>query len=214
VTSAELGARLRLIVITDRQAAAPRSIVEVVEAALQAGAPAIQLRDKTATARALLEAGRELLPIVHGAGALFFVNDRVDVALALGADGVHVGPDDLPVRAIRGAVPRDFLIGTSTDDPKEAEALVADGADYIGCGTVYQTTTKPDAGNVLGPEGLDRVARAVAAPVVGIGGITPGRAAEVAKTAAAGVAVVAAVMGATDVGRAVRTLLQPWTRIG
>ena len=214
MTSAELRARLTLIVITDRQAAAPRSIVEVVEAALQAGAPAIQLRDKTATARALHEMGLELLPIVRAAGALFFVNDRMDVALALGADGVHVGPDDVPVKAIRRVVPHDFLIGTSTDDPREAEALVADGADYIGCGTVYQTATKRDAGEVLGLEGLDRVARAVAAPVVGIGGVTPARAVEISKTAAAGVAVAAAAMRAPDIGQAVRTLLQPWARRG
>ena len=210
MTPAELAPRLRLIVITDRGAAAPRSIVDVVELALQAGAPAIQLRDKSASARELHELGRSLLPLVRAAEALFFVNDRVDVALALGADGVHVGPDDLPVRTLRTAVPPDFLIGTSTDDPSEARALVADGADYIGCGTVYPTTTKPDAGEVLGLEGLDRVARAVTAPVVGIGGITGERSAPIALTAASGIAVVGAVMGARDVRQAVRTLLGPW----
>jgi thiamine-phosphate pyrophosphorylase len=211
MTPAELASRLRLIVITDRDASAPRSVVETVELALEAGAPAIQLRDKTASARELYEAGRELLPLVRAAGALFLVNDRTDVALALGADGVHVGPDDLPVGSLRAAVPRDFLIGTSSDDPAEAQALVADGASYIGCGTVYPTTTKPDAGEVLGLEGLDRVARAITPPVIGIGGITPQRAASVAGTAAAGVAVVAAVMGAKDVGQAVSELLKPWS---
>jgi thiamine-phosphate pyrophosphorylase len=211
VTTAELASRLRLIVITDRDAAAPRSIVEVVELALRAGAPAIQLRDKTASARELYQTGRELLPLVRAAGALFFVNDRVDVALALGADGAHVGPDDLAVRSLRPAVPRDFLIGTSSDNPAQAQALIADGASYIGCGTVYPTTTKPDAGEVLGLEGLDRVARRVDAPVVGIGGVTPEQAAHVAGTAASGVAVVAAVMTARDVGEAVSKLLKPWS---
>jgi len=210
VTPAELAARLRLIVVTDRHAAAPRSVVEVVQAALAAGAPAIQLRDKEASARELLEGGRALLPLAREAGALFFVNDRVDVALALGADGVHVGPADLPVGALRSAVPHDFLIGTSTDDPESAVALEADGADYIGCGTVYPTATKPDAGYVIGLEGLDRVARAVSAPVVGIGGITPERASAVARTAASGIAVVSAVMGAADVSRVVGALLEPW----
>lgn len=208
--SAALACRLRLIVITDRNAVGGRALVDVVGAALAAGAPAIQLRDKRASARELYEAGQELLPLVRAAGALFFVNDRTDVALALGADGVHVGPDDLPVARLRSAVPRGFLIGTSTDDPDEAGRLVAEGASYIGCGTVYSTRSKPDAGEVIGLEGLDRVARAVDVPVVGIGGVTLERSAEVAGTAASGVAVIAAVMAAPDPGEAVRTLLAPW----
>ncbi|HUG38048.1 MAG TPA: thiamine phosphate synthase [Candidatus Limnocylindrales bacterium] len=207
---AALARRLRLIVITEAELAHPRSVEEVIAAALEAGAPAVQLRAKGATARELLELGRRLRRLTRDAGALLFVNDRVDVALALGADGAHVGPDDLPVAALRGAVPRGFLLGASADDPEVAARLVADGADYIGCGTVYATTTKPDAGKIIGLEGLDRVARAVDAPVVGIGGITPKRSAEVARTGAAGVAVVGAVMGAEDPGEAVRALLEPW----
>lgn len=209
---AGLAERLRLIVITDRDGAAPRSVVEVVEAALAAGAPAVQLRDKRASARDLHEAGRALLPLARAASALLFVNDRADVALALGADGVHVGPDDLPVAALRARVDREFLIGTSTDQPDEARALVAAGADYIGCGTVYPTTTKADAGAAIGLDGLDRVARAVSAPVVGIGGITAERSAAVAATAAAGIAVVSEVMRAKDVYATVRALLEPWRR--
>jgi thiamine-phosphate pyrophosphorylase len=209
----ELAQRLRLIVITDRDAAAPRSVVEVVEAALAAGAPAVQLRDKRASARELLEVGRALLPLVRAASALLFVNDRADVALALGADGVHVGPDDIPVAALRARAPDGFLIGTSTDQPDEARALVAAGANYIGCGTVYQTVTKADAGQAIGLAGLDRVAR-VAAPVVGIGGITAEHAAAVAGTAAAGIAVVSEVMRASDVHATVRALLEPWRTRG
>jgi len=207
-----LAERLRLIVITDRDAAAPRSVVEVVTAALAAGAPAVQLRDKRASARELLEAGRALLPLVRAASALLFVNDRADVALALGADGVHVGPDDLPVAALRARVPSDFLIGTSTDQPDEARAFVAAGADYIGCGTVYPTRTKADAGEAIGLDGLDLVARAVPVPVVGIGGITAELATAVAGTAAAGIAVVSEVMRASDVEATVRALLEPWRR--
>ena len=210
MTRAELAVRLRLIVITDRDTAAPRSFVDLVSEALEAGAPAIQLRDKSASARELYEVGNALLPRIREAGALFFVNDRIDVALALDADGVHVGPNDLPVASLRAVVPRAFLIGASTDDPTEAARLVEDGASYIGCGTVYPTATKKDAGEVLGLDGLDRVARRVRAPVIGIGGVTPARSAEVAATAAAGIAVVAAVMGATDVRGAVGALLAPW----
>lgn len=187
-----------------------RNLSDVVDAALSAGAPAIQLRDKGASARELYEVGQELLPSVRASGALFFVNDRTDVALALGADGVHVGPDDLPVARLRAAVPPGFLIGTSTDDPGEAARLVSDGASYIGCGTVYPTASKADAGSVIGPEGLDRVARSVDVPVVGIGGIDAVRSAEVAGTAAAGIAVISAVMAAPDPGAAVTSLLQPW----
>jgi thiamine-phosphate pyrophosphorylase len=201
---------LRLIVITDTALARPCSVLDVVRAAVEAGAPAIQLRDKAATPAELFEAGRAMLPIVRGAGALFFVNDRVDVALAVGADGVHVGPDDLPVSAIRGAVPGGFLVGSSTDDPEIARRLVADGADYIGCGTIYRTATKPDVGTAIGADGLRRVVESVDAPVIGIGGITVARSADIAATGAAGVAVVEAVMRAQDVAAVVRGLLAPW----
>jgi thiamine-phosphate pyrophosphorylase len=206
-----LAARLRLIVITDAELARPRSVTEVVTAALAAGAPAVQIRAKDASARDLLELGRSVLPAARASGALLFVNDRLDVALALGADGVHLGPDDLPVAAARRTTPPGFLIGASADDPDVARKLVADGASYIGCGAVYATSTKPDAGDVIGLEGLDRVARAVDVPVVGIGGIDAERSAEIAAgTHAAGVAVVGAVMGATNTAALVHALLEPW----
>jgi thiamine-phosphate pyrophosphorylase len=202
-------------VVTDIELARPRAVVDVIAAALGAGAPAVQLRAKDAPARELLELGRAILPAARAHGALLFVNDRLDVALALGADGVHLGPDDVPVAAARGAAPEGFLVGASSDDPEVAGRLVSDGASYIGCGAVYATATKPDAGDVIGLDGLDRVARAVDVPVVGIGGITVERAAEVAAhTRAAGVAVVGAVMRAQDVAAAVRGLLAPWQARG
>ena len=197
--------------MTDAALARPRAVTEVVAAALAAGAPAIQLRAKDASARDILELGRAIQPLARERGALLVVNDRLDVALALGADGVHLGPDDLPVAAARRATPPGFLIGASADDPDVARQLVADGASYIGCGAVYATTTKRDAGEVIGLEGLDRVARAIDAPVVGIGGVDAPRSAEIAgRTRAAGVAVVGAVMAAKDVAGAVDALLQPW----
>lgn len=203
---------LRLIVITDAAIAAPRDVRDIVAAAVGAGAPAIQLRDKRATARELAEAARALLPIVRGAGALLFVNDRLDVALAAGADGVHLGPDDLPVAAARPIAPRPFLIGTSTDDPAVARRAERDGADYIGCGAVFGTTSKPDAGDErIGPGRLDEVAAAVDIPVVGIGGIDVSNVAAVAETRAAGVAVIGAVMAAADPDAAVRALLAPFS---
>ena len=206
----DLAHRLELIVITDARLAAPRSIVDVVKDALAAGAPAVQLRDKQAGARELRALAQALRRLTLDAGALFFVNDRLDVALASAADGVHVGPDDIPVEAIRAVVPAGFLVGASADDPAAARRLVEAGADYIGCGTVWPTGTKSNAGTVIGLEGLERVARAVQVPVVGIGGVTPQRSAAVAATSAAGVAVVGAVMAEADVPGAVRRLLAPW----
>lgn len=184
--------------------------MQVVSAALAAGAPAIQLRDKDADARAVGELARILREVTTRHGALLFVNDRVDVALAAGADGAHLGPDDLPVAAVRAGVPREFLLGYSTDDPEIARRAVADGADYIGCGTVYATRTKANAGAAIGLARLDEVARAVDVPVVGIGGVTAARAPEVAATKAAGIAAVGAVMAAADPGGAVRALLAPF----
>jgi thiamine-phosphate pyrophosphorylase len=199
---------VRLIVVTDRALAAPHSIVTVVEAALAAGAPAIQLRDKDAGAASLLQQARTLLPLVRAAGALLFINDRIDVALAADADGVHLGPDDLPVAAARRIAPPGFLIGFSTDDPDSARRAEADGASYIGCGAVFGTSTKKDLGNeAIGSGRLDEVARAVAIPVIGIGGIGPQNIARVAETHARGAAVVGAVMSADDPAAVVRRLL-------
>jgi len=203
-----LARALRLLVLTDAPLAAPRTVPEVVSAALEAGARAVQLRNKGESARELLAVGTELRSLTREAGALLFVNDRLDVALALEADGIHVGPDDLPVAVVRRHVPERFLVGRSADDPVVARSAVEDGADYIGCGTVYPTSTKAGAGDVIGVEGLRRVVEVVPVPVVGIGGITVARAAEVAATGAAGVAVVGAVMGAADPKSAVRGFLE------
>jgi thiamine-phosphate pyrophosphorylase len=203
---------LRLIVITDAALAAPRAVRDVVGAALEAGAPAIQLRDKAADARTLFDQARDLLRLTRAYGALLFVNDRVDVALAAGADGVHLGPDDLPLEAVRRATPPTFLVGFSTDDPELARRAAAAGAAYIGCGAVFGTTTKNVGDERIGPEGLRRVVAAVDVPVIGIGGVTPGNVAQVAAAGAAGAAVIGAVMTAPDPAAAVRELLAPFTR--
>lgn len=207
-----LAGDLRLIVITDATMASPRSLAEVVGAALTAGARTIQLRDKGASSSELLAQVRHLLNLTRPAGALLFVNDRVDVALAAGADGVHLGPEDLPVDAVRALVPSSFLIGYSADRPGVAREAAAAGADYIGCGAVFGTTTKDVGDEAIGVERLDRVARAVDVPVVGIGGVTLENVEEVAATAASGVAVVGAVMAAPDPAGAVEALLRPFRR--
>lgn len=212
-----------MTVITDEVLARPRALSDVVREALAAGAPTIQLRLKSASARELLEAAQTLMPIVRSAGALFIVNDRLDVALAAGADGVHLGPDDLPVKDVRrvtgaravdadarSGVADTFIVGYSTDTTDEAARAEAEGADYLGVGAVYATANKSDAGDVIGLEGLRRVVKAVSIPVVAIGGITPERAPAVAKAGACGSAAIGAVMSAAEPAEAVRELLLPF----
>lgn len=198
---------VRLIVITDRRHAGSRDIVQIVQAALAAGAPAIQIRDKDATARDLAALTRSVLPFTAAAHALLFVNDRLDVALATGADGVHLGPEDIPLTAARRIAPPPFLIGCSTDDPTRARQLERDGASYIGCGAVFGTATKDVAGERIGSARLNEVARAVSIPVVGIGGVNASNISEIARTAAHGAAVVSAVMSAGDPESATRELM-------
>jgi len=205
-----LRSALHLVVLTDPAMAGARGVVSLVEDALRGGCRAIQLRDKEAGARELLDTARKLRTLTREYGALLFVNDRLDVALAAGADGVHLGPDDLPVEAVRRVVPGTFLIGYSTDDPEEAVRAERSGADYLGCGAVHPTTSKRDAGSPIGLEGLDRVARAVHIPVIGIGGIGPAQAQGVADTSAAGIAVLGAVMSAGDPAAVVGELLRPF----
>lgn len=203
---------LRLIVITDAAAAAPRAVEDVVAAALQAGAPAIQLRSKAANPAELYQHALRLLDLTRTFGACLFVNDRIDVALAAGADGVHLGPDDLPIAAARAAARAadrpDLLIGASTDDPATARRLAADGAHYIGCGAVFGTGSKAGLEDErIGTDGLARVVQAVDIPVVGIGGVTPANVRDVAAAGAAGAAAIQAIMGADDVADAVKRML-------
>lgn len=209
---------LRLIVITDAGMAAARGdgrvVPDIVQEAVRAGARAVQLRMKGASARDLADAARTLRPIVHAGGGLLFVNDRADVAAAVGADGVHLGPDDVPVEAIRRAFGPELLIGYSTDDPDAAHAAEAAGADYLGCGAVFGTTSKDVGGEVIGLGRLREVVVAVDIPVVGIGGITVERAPAVRATGAAGVAVIGAVMAAPDPAAAVGALLNTETTRG
>jgi len=192
--SAELAKRLRLTVLTSPKPACGRRLEAVVAECVAAGATTIQLRDKNASARDLADQARELLVITRSAGALLIINDRADVALAVGADGVHLGPDDIPVRAARDIAPNGFLIGYSTDDPERAREAAGEGADYLGVGAVYGTSSKPGLENEsIGPAGVRAVVTASGLPCVGIGGITPENATAVIDSEA-GIAVLSVVM--------------------
>jgi thiamine-phosphate diphosphorylase len=201
-------ADLRLIVITDDRLAAPRRVEDIVRACLDAGAPAIQLRDKAPDDDRMLRRALELRRLCEDHGALFFVNDRLDIALASGAHGVHLGPTDLPLAAARRIAPHGFLIGWSTRDPADAGRAASAGADYVGCGPVFGTATKADVPREpLGIPRLEAVVRASSVPVVAVGGIGAANAADALAAGAAGVAVIREVMAATDPGEAVRRLL-------
>jgi thiamine-phosphate pyrophosphorylase len=195
------------MVVTDADAAAPRGVVEVVQEALAGGCRAIQLRDKKGSAREVFALAKELRTLTRASDALLFVNDRVDIALAAGADGVHLGPSDLPLACARHWAGPYLLLGYSTDEPGQAVEAVAQGADYIGCGAVFGTTTKDVGGEAIGLERLGEVALAVPVPVLGIGGISEDNVDGVARSSAAGAAVVRSVMAAADPRAAVARLL-------
>lgn len=196
----------RLHVLTDPES--PHDPLTVVEAALTAGAPVVQVRAKAATDRQLLALAEAVLARCRSAGATCLVDDRVDVALAIGADGVHLGDEDLPVSVARRLLGPDALIGATAHDPEAAAARVAEGADYLGVGPTYATTTKAGLPDPLGPEGVGAVAAAVAVPVIAIAGIDAARAGAVVATGAHGVAVVGAVSRAEDPAAATTALLR------
>lgn len=195
-------------VITDRAAAAGRSVLEVVHAAIEGGATVVQFREKEATTRQMIELARALHAVTEPAGVPLIVNDRVDVALAIEAEGVHVGAADMPVPLARRLLGPRRLVGYSPNTLEAALRGQKEGADYLGVGDVFGTPTKPDAGEPIGLEGLAAIAEAVSIPVVAIGGITLENAAAAARAGAAGVAVISAVMGASDPAAAARRLRQ------
>jgi thiamine-phosphate pyrophosphorylase len=199
---------LSLYVITDRALARGRPLEEIVAAAIRGGATMIQLREKERPVREIVDTGRRLLEITRPAGVPLIVNDRVDVAMAIDADGVHVGQDDLPVADARRLVGPDKIVGASAGTVQEAVQAEADGADYVGVGSIFATATKPDAGPAIGPEAISEIRTVVRIPIVAIGGITPANAAEAIHAGAHGVAVLSAVVGADDVREAARRLAE------
>ena len=196
----------RVYVITDARHARGRSHLEIAEAAIRGGATAVQLRMKEERARVVLDVARAIGPLCRAAGVAFIVNDRLDVAMLAGADGVHVGQDDLPPTDARALMGPRALIGVSAATVEEALAAERAGADYLGVGAVYGTATKSDAGAPVGLARVTEIRRAVRVPLVGIGGITVENAAAVMQAGANGVAVITAVTLAADMADAVRRL--------
>ena len=200
-----LADRLRLMVLTDAALLAGRDAVGACRAAVAGGATAIQVRWKAGTPFQVAELTRAL---VAALAVPVLVNDRVDVALAAGAAGAHLGQDDVPPGAVRPHLPPGFLLGRSVGSADEAAAAAAAPTDYWSIGPVYGTGSKSDAGAALGPHGFARLAALAPAgtPVLAIGGITAGNAGAVLRAGAQGVAVIAAVWSASDPTAAARAL--------
>jgi thiamine-phosphate pyrophosphorylase len=192
---------LRLLVITDAAPAGHADLLARAAAAVRGGATMVQVRLKDADARTLAELTRS---VVAALPVPVLVNDRADVALAVGAAGVHLGADDVPVAAIRSIAPPGFIIGASLGSPAEADNARA--ADYVGIGPVFATGSKDDAGAAIGVDGFAALRALGGLPAVGIGGITAATARAVMDADADGVAVISAVMGAADVEAAARAL--------
>ena len=197
-----------LYVITDEEICPGRTHVEIARAALAGGAKIIQLRDKNASDKGFYEAAMAIRTLTSGAGALFFVNDRVHIAAAVQADGVNVGQDDIPVSAARGILGPKAIIGLSCASVDQAVEAKGQGADYVGFGPVFPTYTKQDAGPVSGIENLRLVCEKVNLPVVAIGGIGASNIAAVAAAGAAGAAVISAIVCAEDMTQATKDLLR------
>jgi thiamine-phosphate pyrophosphorylase len=194
---------LRLMLILDIPLLGDRDPVATAAAAVRGGATSVQLRWKGGADNEVAALARELR---HALTVPLLVNDRLDIALATGCAGVHLGADDLPLALARKIVPAGFHIGASVGDEQEARS--SKGADYVGIGPWRTTTTKRDAGHALGAEGVRHLLSLVTAPAVVIGGVRPVDVAEIAVLGAAGVAVAGGILGETEVESAARNYIR------
>jgi thiamine-phosphate pyrophosphorylase len=195
-----------LYVVTDERLSKGLSHVQIAVQAAKGGADVVQLRDKHMPSKRLFEVAVEIKEELIGTGAILIVNDRVDVAIAARADGVHLGQDDLPLRSVREMAPSGFIIGVSVGTVAEAMAAERDGADYISLSPLFDTYSKHDAGTGHGLGRLREVRQATALPLVAIGGVNARNLCQVIEAGADGVAVVSAVVSQDDVCSAARSL--------
>lgn len=197
-----------LYLCTDRGLMTSATIEESVEAAVRGGATVVQLREKDCSSREFYELGLRVREITARYGVPLFVNDRADIALAVGADGVHVGQSDLPCKAVRAIAPG-MLVGVSASSLAEAVQAERDGADYLGVGAMFATGTKTDA-EIVSMEELEAIRRAVSIPIVVIGGINKQTIPAFQGKGIDGAAVVSAIVAQPDPEAAARELLQLW----
>jgi thiamine-phosphate pyrophosphorylase len=199
---------LSLYLVVGADVTARRPVLDVVREAVAGGVTAVQLREKTAATRSFIDEARALVALLRPLGIALIINDRVDVALACGADGVHVGQDDMRVDDVRRLIGNDGIVGLSVTNLAEAGVVDIARVDYVGVGPVFSTATKRDAAVPLGLAGTADVCRAVALPAVAIGGIEAANAQAVFATGVQGIAVVSAICAARDPREAARRLVR------
>lgn len=198
----------RLHVLTDTELQSRFTHVELAQMAIQGGADTIQFRQKAGATREMIEICQEMKRLCEDAHVTFIVNDRVDVAIASEADGVHLGQDDFPIPLARQLLGGTRIIGGSAVTLEEAQYCLSKGADYIGFGPVYPTTSKDDAGPVTGIALLEEVVKTISIPIIAIGGVTVENTPEVLRAGAQGIAVISAVCCQENPEQATRELSQ------
>jgi thiamine-phosphate pyrophosphorylase len=199
---------ISVYLITDRALSGARGVLDTVEAAIAGGATMVQLRDPEAKTRALVEEARAIHALTRAAGVPFIVNDRVDVALAASADGVHVGQADMTVADVRALIGPESILGLSITSEADLDVSDLRGVDYLGVGPVFQTSTKPDAAPPINVGGLEAIVARTKVPIVAIGGLHAGNAADAIAAGAHGIAVVSAICAAPDAEAATRELAE------
>ena len=198
-----------LYLVTDRNILGKRDLLESVEQAIKGGVTLVQLREKNISSMDFYHLALKLKELTHAYHVPFIINDRLDIALAVDADGLHIGQDDLPLPVVRSLFPGKIL-GYSVSTVEEAQYGEQHGADYLGAGTVFWTGSKPDIGEPIGIEGLQQIKQAVSIPVVGIGGIGPANFPAVKNTGIDGVSLISAILGNEDIENTSRNLINLW----
>ncbi len=192
-----LAQRLAVYLVADPEQT-QRALLNDISAALCGGATAVQLRAKRLSDRETVQLALAVRDVTSNAGALFLLNDRLDLALASGADGVHLGVDDLPLSIARHIAPSSFILGYSPETDEQTASARDNGANYLGVGPIFSTSSKSDAGEPIGLETLRRRVALAGVPVIGIGGISSRNASLVIEAGAVGVAVVSAILRADN----------------
>lgn len=200
-----------LYLVTDRALLAGRELAACVAEACRGGVTLVQLREKELGSREFYEAALELRQVTRRLGVPLIINDRLDIALAVEADGLHVGQEDLPLPVVRRQLGSEAIVGVSVHTLAEALQAQAEGADYVGIGSLFPTHTKVDA-SVLDRQEVRRMKEALAIPAVGIGGISAGNLRQVRQCGLDGAAVVSAILGQDDVAQAARQLRSLWAQ--
>lgn len=194
-----------IYLVTDDACLQGRALIDCVREALEGGVTLVQYRAKTASSAEMYNEALQLKALCDSFNVPLIINDRLDIAMAVGAAGVHLGQDDLPCAAARKILGEDYIIGVSAHNPAEARAALLCGADYLGCGAVFGTATKADV-KKLGTDGLAAICREKGLPVVGIGGVTADNYREVRAAGADGAAIVSGILAQPDIRATVRAI--------